>query len=164
MIGKYFVGLFFAVAAFLIGLGQIVAAPQTPVKELAKKEPAKKEVPALAKEIVKMKVQRVFNEKVEFDRAEKTVEEKEKFGQLLALFPQVGTDKEPDALLPNDGRRLYGAAYAITLERENGESFYIVVSSSREFWCWAQGKAKSNGDWHLKNAKEVGKFLDELRK
>jgi hypothetical protein len=126
--------------------------------------PVKKEVPALAKEFVKMKVQRVFNEKEEISRAEKTVEDKEKIGELLALFPEVGTDKKPDAALLNGGSRLSGLAYAITLHREKGDPLYITISSNREFWRWSRGKAVSNGDRHLKKAKEVGKFLDELLK
>src|SRR5262249_13903051 len=65
--------------------------------EQPKPDPDKKEPPALAKEIVKMKVVRVENEKREFDRAEKTIEDKEKIGQLLGFFPEVGTDKKPDA-------------------------------------------------------------------
>jgi hypothetical protein len=77
------------------------------------KEPAKTEVPALAKEIVKMKVVRVTNEKQELDRAEKTIEDKEKIGQLLALFPEVGTKKQPDAAVPGGGARGYGAAYRV---------------------------------------------------
>jgi hypothetical protein len=123
--------------------------------------PAKNEVPALAKEVVKMKVVRVLDEQRDFDRAEKTIEDKEKIGQLLVFFPEVGTDKKPDnALL-----RASGAAYRITLEREKGkgEPLYITISANRQFWVWGT-TAPPKGDWNMKQSKEVGKFLDELLK
>src|SRR5262249_20803072 len=88
--------LFAVAAACLCIPGHRVRAQEPPAKE-----PDKKEVPALAKEIVKMKVVRVLNEKLEVDRAEKTIADKEKIGQLLVLFPEVGTDKKPD--VPPDG-------------------------------------------------------------
>ena len=141
----------------VVSLGLRAAAQEPPAKE-----PDKKEVPALAKEIVKMKVVRVENEKREDDRAEKTIEDKEKIGQLLVLFPEVGTDKKPDHALA----RASGAAYQITLEREKGKGdpLYITISSNRQFWVWSQGTALPKGDWDLKKPKEVGKFLDGLLK
>lgn len=109
-----------------------------------------------------MKVVRVENEKREDDRTEKTIEDKEKIGQLLILFPEVGTDKKPD----NARSRASGASYQITLEREKGKGdpLYISISGNRQFWIWSQGTAIPKGDWNLKNAKGVGKFLDHLLK
>src|SRR5262249_1472123 len=151
MIAKPF-GLFVMVS--LCVSGHRASAEEPPAKE-----PDKKEVPALAKEIVKMKVVRVMNEKRDFDRAEKTIEDREKIGQLLVLFPEVGTDKKPDAA---DAIRASGAAYQITLQRQKGDPLTITISSNREFWVWSQGTALPKGEWHLKKAKEVGKFLDDL--
>ena len=155
MIAKTISGLPIVTVAFLCLLGYQVDAQEPPAKE------PKKEVPALAKEIVKMKVVRVVNEKQEFDRAEKVIEDQEKIGQLLVLFPEVGTDKKPEA---NDAIRASGAAYQITLERKRGDPLYITISSNRQFWVWSQGVALPKGEWNLRKAKEVGKFLDGLLK
>jgi hypothetical protein len=134
-----------------------------PVKEDPKThDRAKKELSGLAKEIVKMKVLRVLNEKEELSRAEKTIDDQQKIAQLLEFFPEVGTDKKPDAALPNGGARLSGTAYSITLHPEKGEPFYITIRAGRELWCWSQGDVQSAGDWNLKKPKEVGKFLDDL--
>ena len=157
MVARIIVGLSIVAAAFLSLPGHRGNAEEPPAKERAKKE-----VPALAKEIVKMKVVRVENEKRELDRAEKTIEDKEKIGQLLTFFPEVGTDKKPDNAL----FRASGAAYQITLEREKGkgEPLYITISGNRQFWVWSQGTTRPKGDWNLTKAKEVGKFLDDLLK
>jgi hypothetical protein len=159
MIAKITACLCVVAAACLCIPGHRVRAQEPPTKE-----PDKKEVPALAKEIVKMKVVRVENEKRELDRAEKTIEDKEKIGQLLTFFPEVGTDKKPDAALPNGGARASGAAYQITLQREKGDPLYITISSDRTWWVWSQGTTRPNGEWNLKEPKEVGKFLDDLLK
>jgi len=161
MIAKTIVGLL-VVASSLTVIGHRAGAEEPPAEGPPKKEPEKKEVPALAKEIVKMKIVRVVNEKQDFDRAQKTIEDKDKIGQLLTFFPEVGTDKKPDNALA----RASGAAYQITLEREKGKGdpLYVTISSNREFWVWSQGTALPKGDWNLKQAKEVGKFLDELLK
>jgi hypothetical protein len=157
MVARIIVGLSIVAAAFLSLPGHRADAKEPPAKERDQKE-----VPALAKEIVKMKVVRVENEKREDDRAEKTIEDKEKIGQLLVLFPEVGTDKKPDNAL----FRASGAAYQITPEREKGrgEPLTITISGNRNFWVWSQGTALPRGDWDLKQAREVGKFLDGLLK
>jgi hypothetical protein len=76
----------------------------------------------------------------------------------------VGTDKKPDAAVPGGGARGYGASYQITLHREKGDPLYITISHQRKWWCWSQGTTVTNGDWNLKEPKEVGKFLDGLLK
>jgi hypothetical protein len=106
----------------------------------------------------------VLNEAREDDRAEKTVKDQAKIGELLAYFPEIGTDKEPNANLPGGARRSSAAAYFITFTRKDGEPYHLIINSRREFWCWSKGKQVTNGEWHLKNPKEVSKFLDELLK
>ena len=160
MIAKTIVGLL-VVASSLTVIGHRAGAEEPPAEGPPKKEPEKKEVPALAKEIVKMKIVRVVNEKQDFDRAQKTIEDKDKIGQLLTFFPEVGTDKKPDAA---DAIRASGAAYQITLEREQGDPLHITISSNRQFWVWSQGAALPKGEWNLKKASEVGKFLDGVLK
>lgn len=155
MIAKTIAGLIVVCAASLCALGHRVRAGDPA------KEPGKREVPALATQIVKMKVVRVENEARETDRAEKTLEDKEKIGQLLALFPEVGTDKEPDTTGLVRGS---GASYQIALQRDKGEPLYITISGNRMWWAWSQGTAVPKGEWDLKMPKEVGKFLDELLK
>jgi hypothetical protein len=156
MLAKLIPGLVVLVALSGPGLCTRAAEPA--------KEPAKKVVPALAKEIVKMKVVRVVNEKRDDDRAEKVIEDKEKIAQLLTLFPEVGTDKKPDASLPGGAKRSASASYQITLHRKKGDSLYITINGSREWWVWSQGMALPNGEWTLKDPKAVGKFLDGLLK
>ena len=77
---------------------------------------AEKEVAGLAKEIVRMKIVRQFDERAERSPAEKTVKDEAKVAQVLALFPEAGTKKEPD----DEGGRGYSVAYSITLYREKG--------------------------------------------
>src|SRR5262245_202878 len=120
MLPKTTVRLLVVAAAFLWIVGPRARAEEPPAKE-----PEKKAVPALAREIVKMKVVRVLNENLDCDRAEKTIEDQEKIGQLLVLFPEVGTDRKPDI---TDVFRSSGAAYQITLERKKGDPLYITIN------------------------------------
>ena len=68
-------------------------------------KPAKKEIAGLAKEVVKMAIERLLNEKQEKSEAKKTIEDKEKIAQLLTFFPEFGTDKMPDRSTPRPRTR-----------------------------------------------------------
>ncbi|MBN9519083.1 sigma-70 family RNA polymerase sigma factor [bacterium] len=119
----------------------------------------------LAPQVEKMEVLRRFNARGELVPLAKTVTTDERHvARVLALFPEVGTDREPDAHLPGGGggARLYGTGCAVTLHLKRGSPVTIVVSSDRQFWCWARGSERSNGDWRFTRTREVEAFLDEI--
>jgi hypothetical protein len=146
------------IASLIVGVVAFLAAIEH--RAGAEEPPAKGEVKGLAAEIVKVEVQRQFDADGKPTKDIKTIEDKEKIGQLLALFPEVGSDKKPDA----GGPIGYSAGYTLTLHRKKGDPLYITISHNRKFWCWSEGTTVTNGDWKLKDAQKVEKFLEGLLK
>ena len=137
------------------------ATPKLPPPEAA--PPAKGATKILASDIVKVEVQRHFDAKGAPSKAATTIEDQEKIGELLALFPEVGTAKKADA----GGPAGYSAGYILTLHRKKGDPVIIIISHNRKLWYWSDGTTettKTNGDRLLKNPKPVEKFFDELLK
>jgi hypothetical protein len=127
-------------------------------------QPAKKEIAGLAKEVVKVKIERLLSEKQEKSEAKTEIDDKEKIAKVLAFFPETGTGKRPDRSLPRP-KKGDGASYFITLyptKTDQEPLRYIMVSPDREMWGWSEGGPPVNDDWNLNKPKEVGKFLDDL--
>jgi hypothetical protein len=137
---------------------------QPKAKDAAVAQPDKKEITGLAREVVKMKIERLLNEKQEKSEAKTIIEDKETIAQVLAFFPETGTGKTPDRSIPRP-KRGDGSSYFITLHRMKGDPdfiLYIMVSPDRQMWGWSEGGPPCNDDWNLNRPKEVGKFLDDL--
>lgn len=126
-----------------------------------KEEPlAKKEEPPAAKGVAKVELQKLMGG---FGgpryTPKKTIEDKEKIGQLVALFPGIGADRK----FVGSGRSGFNT-YRITVVPEKGDpiSIGVLVSEDLNVWMWSQGKNGSDGDLKLAKPKETATFLDAL--
>jgi hypothetical protein len=153
------------IAAFYERTGHLKAAAfYRQRSEKAEKAEKDKKVMGPAKEIMKMKIERLLNERQDKSEAKTIIEDKEQIAQVLAFFPETGTGKRPDRSFPRP-KVGDGSSYFITLHRMKSDPdfiMYIMVSPDRKMWGWSEGGLPCNDDWNLNKPKEVAKFLDEL--